>query len=131
MPVTWCPMNSDADYLVLPKAGSRMSGCFQLSKCLRHNHPPFLNGATLVVCKVLHRVVSLTVESESAGVFHNFQLAIPIRHMLESLNHAQPATPIKTKDSSTHGFVNNNIHQKRSKSWDMRCHWLREKNAMK
>ena len=24
------------------------------------------------------------------------------------------------------GFVHNNIHQKKSKSWDMRYHWLRD-----
>ena len=51
--------------------------------------------------------------------------------MFEALNHAKPATPIKTNSSTKHGFVQNDIHQKRSKSWDTRHHWLRERNVKK
>ena len=31
----------------------------------------------------------------------------------------------------TNGFIHKNIKQKRSKSWDMRYHWLRDKNLHK
>ena len=51
---------------------------------------------------------------------------VPIRHILESLHHPQPPTPLKTNNSTATGFVYDNIHQKRSKAWDMRYHWLRD-----
>ena len=83
---------------------------------------PNLNGAILVECKALKNVASSAAESETGGVFHNAQKAIPIRHILAELGHQQPPAPIKTDNSTTTGFANNNIHQKRSKSWDMKYH---------
>ena len=46
---------------------------------------------------------------------------------LITLDHEQPATPPKTDNSTTEGFVNSGIKPKRSKTWDMKWHWLREK----
>ena len=43
------------------------------------------------------------------------------------MEHPQPATPIKTDNSTAVGFVYDNITQKKSKSWDMRFNWLRDK----
>ena len=62
-------VDSDAAYLAWPKARSIIAGCFQLSNHPKCNDPPFLNGDMLVVCKVLHRVVSSAAESENAAVF--------------------------------------------------------------
>jgi len=67
------------------------------------------------------------VEAETAGLFHNAQRTIPIRRILIALGHSQPPTPIKTDNSTAHGFTYDNINQKRSKSWDMRYYWLRDK----
>jgi hypothetical protein len=64
-----------------------------------------------------------------AGVFHNAQLAISLRRILRALGHTQTPTPIKTDNSTAYGFIHNNIHQKKSKSWDMRYWWLREKQT--
>ena len=47
------------------------------------------------------------------------------------MGHPQPATPIKTDNSTTAGFVNHNISSKRAKSWDMRLFWLKEKEVKK
>ena len=60
-------------------------------------------------------------------IFHNAQAAIPIRTLLQALNHPQPPTPLKTDNSTANGFIHDNIHQKRSKTWDMRYYWLRDK----
>ena len=76
-------------------------------------------------------MVASAAEAEVAGIFHNAQTLIPIRRILESLNHVQPPTPLKTDNSTANGFVHKNIHQKRSKSWDMRFHWLRDKKLQK
>ena len=59
--------------------------------------------------------------------FHNVRTAIPIWQALEPLNHAQPPTPIKADNSTANDFVNKNLKQKRSKSRDMRYHWLRDR----
>ena len=43
----------------------------------------------------------------------------------------QPPTPIKTDNATANGFIHDNIHQKRSKSWDMRYYWLRDRQLQK
>ena len=122
-------VDSDAAYLVMPNAKSRIAGYFQLNHHPKRIPHPDVNGAILVECKALKHVVSSAAEAETAGVFHNAQIAIPIRYMLEQLGHPQPPTPIKTDNSTATGFVYNNIHQKKSKSWDMRYHWLRDRQT--
>ena len=122
-------VDSDAAYLVAPKARSRIAGYYHLSGHPNITKHPKRNGAILVECKTLRHVVSSSAEAEVAGIFHNATMAIPIRHILQTLNHPQPATPLKTDNSTAAGFVYDNIHQKRSKSWDMRYHWLRDKQT--
>ena len=116
-------IDSDAAYLVAPQARSRVAGYFQLNSL-----PDSVNGALLVECKTLRHVVASSVETETADIFHNAQVAVPLRYMLEQLGHPQPPTKIKTDNATASGFVHANITQKRSKSWDMRYHWLRDKS---
>ena len=123
-------IDSDAAYLVLPNAKSRIAGYYYLTSDLINDAPP-INAPILVICKTLKHVVSSAAEAETAGVFTNAQIALPIRHTLEALGHPQPPTPIKTDNSTATGFVNNNMQQKRSKSWDMRYHWLRDRETQK
>ena len=122
-------IDSDAAYLVLPGARSRIAGFFQMNSLDKTT--PFRNGALLVECKSLRHVVASSAEAEVAGIFHNAQTAIPIRYMLAQLGHPQPATPLKTDNATALNFVKNNITQKRSKSWDMRFYWLRDKKQQK
>ena len=122
-------IDSDAAYLVAPKARSRVAGYFYLSNHSANKDKPKLNGAIHVECKTLRHVVSSAAEAETAGVFHNAQMALPIRIALQALNHPQPPTPIKTDNSTANGFIHDNIHQKRSKSWDMRYYWLRDRKT--
>ena len=122
-------VDSDAAYLVAPQAKSRIAGYYHLSQNPTKTQHPTVNGAILVECKTLRHVVASAAEAETAGVFHNAQMAVPIRHFLQALGHQQPPTPIKTDNSTTHGFIHNNIHQKKSKSLDMRYHWLRDRET--
>ena len=78
----------------------------------------------------MRHVVASAAEAETAGLFFNAQEALPIRYLLEQLGHKQPPTPLKTDNSTANSFVHSNIRQKRSKSWDMRFHWLRDKEAL-
>ena len=116
-------IDSDAAYLVAPQARSRVAGYFQLNSL-----PDTVNGALLVECKTLRHVVASSAEAETACIFYNAQVAVPLRYMLEQLGHPQPPTKIKTDNATASGFVHANITQKRSKSWDMRYHWLRDKS---
>ena len=52
-----------------------------------------------------------------------------IRVALTTLGHPQPPTPIKTDNSTANSFVHANIKQRKSKTWDLRYHWLRDKQA--
>ena len=122
-------VDSKAAYLVAPKAHSRVSEYFHLSDHPNITKYPKLNGAILVECKILRHVVSSSAEEEVAGIFHNVGMVIPICHILQSLNHPPPPTPLKTDNSTAAGFAYNNIHQKRSKLWDMRYHWLHNKQT--
>ena len=122
-------VDSAAEYLVEPKAKSCIAGYFHLSDHPNITKHPKLNSAILVECKTLRHVVSSSAEAEVSGIFHNATTAIPIRHILKALNHPQPPTPLKTDNTTATGLVYNNIHQKRSKSWDMWYHWLRDKHT--
>ena len=120
-------IDSDAAYLVMPKARSRIAGYFnfgQPNTTLTQENP---NGAVLIECKTLRHVVASAAEAEVGGIFHNAQIALPIRYMLEQLGHKQDPTPIKTDNSTAHNFVYDNINLKKSKSWDMRVYWLRDR----
>ena len=115
-------VDSDAAYLVLPNAKSRIAGFFQLTDHPSDSNPPPTNGPLLVECKTIKHVVTSAAEAETSALFHNAKTSIPIRRILIALGHPQPPTPIQVDNSTAAGFVNKNITQKRSKSWDMRFH---------
>jgi hypothetical protein len=46
---------------------------------------------------------------------------------LTELVHIQPATPLRTDNSTAFGILNETIKQKRSKAMDMRYHWLTDR----
>ena len=124
-------IDSDASYLVLPKSRSRYAGYFRL---LHHHNTPnrhIHNGAILIECKTIRHVVTSAAEAEMKGVFQNAKSAVPIRYLLSEIGHPQPQTLICTDNSTAAGFVNNNIQMKRSKSWDMNFHWMRDKETLK
>ena len=102
-------IDSDAAYLVKPKACSRVA----VYSYLDHTTPrrlPNLNGAILIECKTLRHVVASAAETETGGIFHNSQMGIPIRYILTALRHPQPPTPLNTDNSTTNGFIHNNIN---------------------
>ena len=76
---------------------------------------------------LLKHVVASAAEAETAALFHNAHNTIPIRRILTALGHSQLPTPIKTDNNTAHGFVHNNIHLRKSKTWDMRYYWLKDK----
>jgi hypothetical protein len=120
-------VDSDDAYLVLPQAKSRYAGFFYLGT--PHSTKGKLNGAILVPCKSIRSVVASAAEAETGGLFHNGQEAIIIKTSLEALDHPQNRIPIKTDNSTATGFIYDNIRQRKSKTWDMRWNWLRDKSV--
>ena len=122
-------VDTDAAYLVLPGAKSRIAGYYYMAE-----HPkasktpnPTLNGAIHVECKTLKHVVASAAEAETGGIFVNGQIILQLRQTLHALGHPQPPTPLKTDNSTAYKFVHDEMKQKMSKSWDMRFNWLRDK----
>ena len=122
-------VDSDAAYLVLPKARSRFAGYFRLLDDPSNVHRSLYNGPILIECKTIRHVVSSAAEAETHGVFQNAKIAVSLRNILKELGHEQPPTPIITDNSTTTGFVHKTMQMKRSKSWDMHLHWLRDREA--
>ena len=122
-------VESDAAYLVQPNARSRVAGFFYLSnKHTPNTFPvPRRNGPILIICKTIHHVVASAAEAETAALFYNARETIPIRQTLMAMGHRQAPTPIKTDNSTALSFVTANMKQKKSKSWDMRLNWLRDR----
>lgn len=125
-------VDSDAAYLVLPNAKSRIAGYYRLGAEYVLGTSPDAprrtpNAPILIECKTLKHVVASAAEAEASGLYHNAQTILPIRALLESLGHPQQPTPIKSDNSTAVGFIERNIHQKKSKSWDMRLCWLRDR----
>ena len=118
-------VDSDAAYLVLPNARSRIAGYYYFSDIGATYH----NAPFLILCKTLKHVVTSAAEAETGGLFLNAQEIISLRYILTALGHPQPPTPLKTDNSTTNGYVHNNIKIKKAKAWDMRFNWLREKVA--
>jgi len=123
---------SDAAYLVLPKARSRAAGTFFLTNKTDPKDPkPTPNGAVHVLCKTLKGVPSSAAEAETGGLFLNAQEAVPLRTALLELGHQQPTTgtPLETDNSTAHDILRAKVRMKRSKAFDMRYHWLKDRVA--
>jgi len=125
-------IDSDAAYLVAPEAKSRIAGFFYCTNKPTTTTPtPFINGPVHVECRVLRHVVTSAAEAETAVLFFNAQTAIELVHILKALGHPQTAVPIKTDNATAASFVNDTLKRKRSKSWDVRFHWLAENQRNK
>ena len=108
-------IESDAAYLVSPKARRIVAGYFHLPDHPTITKHPKRNGAIFVECKTLRHVLSSAAKTEVAGIFHNARLGTPTRTLLHELHHLQPPTPTKSYNSTETGFIHDNIHQKCSK----------------
>jgi hypothetical protein len=122
-------IHSDASYLLVSNARSRLGGLFLLGN--KSTEQETLNGSILNVAAVIKNMVASVAESEVGACFHNAQSGAPLRVTLIELGHTQPPTPLRTDNSTAYGIVNETIKQKRSKAMDMRYHWLTDRVRQK
>jgi hypothetical protein len=76
-------------------------------------------------------MVASAAESEVGACFQNTQSGAPLRVALIELGHIQPATPLRTDNSTAFGILNETIKQKSSKAMAMRYHWLTDRVRQK
>jgi hypothetical protein len=85
----------------------------------------------LNVASVIKHVIASAAESEVGACFQNAQSGAPLRVTLAELGHIHPPTPLRTDNSTAFGILNETIKKKRSKSMDMRYHWLTDRVRQK
>ena len=119
-------IHSDASYLSEREARSRAGGHHFLSEEVED---PQLNGAVLNISQIIKPVMSSSAEAETGALYLNATTAIPMRQTLEEMGHPQGRTPIQTDNSTAGGYCNKTIQPKQSKQWDMRYHWLRDREC--
>ena len=121
-------VDSDASYLIEPKARSRAGGHFYMSN---NTTFPTSNGAVLDVARIIKSVMTSAAEAEMGALYINAREAVPMRITLEEMGHPQPPTPMQTDNTTALGVITNNIRKKQSKAWDMRMFWLRDREVQK
>ncbi len=119
-------IHSDASYLSEAQARSRSGGHFYLGD-KPSNQPTRGNGALLTTSNIMRNVMSSAAEAECGALFNNTQEAVPLRNTLEEMGHPQPPTPVEVDNSTTAGFANQQIKQRKSKSMDMRFYWIQDR----
>jgi len=128
-------VDSDASYLSVKKSRSRAGGYFYLSDSPTNpaNPPTKItpNGTLHAECRTLRNVMASAAEAELGALFHNGQVAAPIRTCLAEMGFPQPPPPLKTDNSTAAGIVNSSIRQKKSKAMDMRFYWIKDRVTQK
>ena len=115
--------HSDASYLSEPNSRSRAGGYLFLGECKPGDTP---NAAIQYFSVIISTVVSSATEAEYAALFMTGQSAVSIRHTLEDLGYPQGKTNIVCDNKCAVGIANKTLKQKRSKTIDMRYHWIRD-----
>jgi hypothetical protein len=117
-------IHSDASYLSENEAKSRSGGFFYMGSA-KNTDKKLINGAILIISKVLKHVLSSAAEAEIGAVFINSKEGAVLRTTLEELGHKQPPTPMETDNINATGYSNDIIKQKRTKAMDMRFYWIK------
>jgi hypothetical protein len=93
-----------------------------------HNLPLKINGAIHTFSTIIPCIVASAGEAEYAALlFAAAQHAASLRTILADLGHPQPPTILMCNNTCAIGIATDFIKQKRSKSIDMRFHWVRDR----
>jgi len=107
-------VDSETSYLSAPNACSHATRYYLLGSITRAGQPIKINGATGVLCTVLHFVTASAAEAELRTLFLNVQKAKMMRLTMEEWGHSQPPTPIHINNLTTVGINNNTIKRQKS-----------------
>ena len=115
--------HSDGSYLSESDARSRAGGVLFLGDCANDEAP---NAPVAFLSVIIKTVVSSATATEYAAAFIVGQTAIPIIHTLADLGYPQTHTEIICDNLCAVGIANNTFNMKRTKTIDMRYHWIRD-----
>ena len=128
LPYNACDMilhiQSDASYLSRPNARSVAGAIFYLGNKDQSTH---INGSIHAISTIIPSVVSSAAEAEDAALFIAGQEAVSLRNTLHSLGYPQGQTVILCDNKCAEGVALDIIKPKRTKSIDMRYHWIRDR----
>jgi hypothetical protein len=114
----------DASYLSRSHARSVAGAYLFLGD---HNLPLKIKGAIHTFSTIIPCIVASAGEAEYAALFAGAQHAASLRTILADLGHPQPPTILMCDNTCAIGITTDSIKQKRSKSIDMRFHWVRDR----
>lgn len=114
----------DASYLSRSHARSVAGGISYFGDA---NNPTVENGMIHAVSSIIDVVVASAGEAEYGAAFIYAQHGEGLRNIAIALGHPQPATPILCDNEFAIGLATDTIKMRKSKSIDMRFHWLRDR----
>ena len=117
-------IQADASYLSRPKARSVAGGICYLGNAGLPHH---INGAIHAVSAIIPSVVASAAEAEYAALFLLGQDGEYLRQVLASMGYNQSSTLILCDNQCAVGMASNSVKAKRTKSIDMRYHWIRDR----
>ena len=118
--------HSDAAYLVASRARSRAGGYTYFGN--KSGEEEMFNAPITVLAKVIKSVMSSAAEAEVGALYMNAREILPLRVTCEELGHPQPATPMRTDNTTAEGILNKKYKQNRSKANDMKFFWLLDRS---
>jgi hypothetical protein len=119
-------IHSDDGYLNEPEARSRAEGHFFMSSKPKNGEQQH-NGLILTLSKILRMVVASAAEAEIGALFFNAKEGVNIRNILKEMGHPQPATPMKTYNTTAHGILRGTCKHQHSKAIYMGFYWVRDR----
>jgi hypothetical protein len=120
-------ITSDASYSSESESRSRAGGYFDLIRATDDPRTEPINGAIHVISSILPSVVASAAEAEYGALFLNGQAGSDIRNKLIAMGHPQPITPIITDNECAVGIATKTVKPQKTKSMDMRFHWIRDR----
>jgi hypothetical protein len=115
--------HSDGSYLSESEARSRAGGILFLGECADNEAP---NAPVCFLSVIIKTVVTSATATEYAAAFIVGQAAISIINTLTDLGYPQTETEIFCDNLCAVGIANNSFNLKRTKTIDMRYHWIRD-----
>jgi len=114
----------DASFNGRSKGRSTQGGLIYLGDA---DHPEEINGAVECFSSIISVVVASAAEAEYAALFQTARSLLPIRQLLIELGYDQPSSHIFCDNAVAVKLANDDIAEKRSKTFDNRFHWIRDR----
>jgi hypothetical protein len=117
-------LQADASFNSRSKGRSVAGG---IAYCGDADNPTAENGMIHSISSIIDVVCASVGEAEYGAAYMLAQYGVGLRHILIALGHPQPPTPLLCDNEFAIGLANDAIKIKKSKSIDLRFHWIRDR----